>query len=142
MPGPLSGTLAGVSVLIPVGGISDADGATLKGLTGQTITVDMNSTTETRTAQNVVAQTTTGRADNVVMSAPTWTASPTGPGINDNGSGSAALLEIAPSAGRAPKSSNAVRFAWWGAEELGLVGSTALRQQAAVRAAARTSRCT
>ncbi|WP_035285179.1 M28 family peptidase, partial [Actinokineospora spheciospongiae] len=49
---------------------------------------------------------------------------PEGPGINDNGSGSAALLETALQLGGSPKVNNAVRFAWWGAEELGLVGST------------------
>jgi Zn-dependent M28 family amino/carboxypeptidase len=48
-----------------------------------------------------------------------------GPGINDNGSGSATLLETALRLGSRPGTDNAVRFAWWGAEELGLVGSTA-----------------
>jgi len=46
-----------------------------------------------------------------------------GPGINDNGSGSAALLEIAEQMAKV-KPKNKVRFAWWGAEESGLVGST------------------
>ena len=47
-----------------------------------------------------------------------------GPGINDNGSGSAVILEIARQARRLhirPK--HGLRFAWWGAEELGLIGS-------------------
>ena len=47
-----------------------------------------------------------------------------GEGINDNGSGSAALLETAEAVAdmkKPPK--NQVRFAWWGAEELGLLGS-------------------
>ena len=39
-----------------------------------------------------------------------------GPGINDNGSGSAAILEIAEQMEQV-KPSNTVRFAWWGAEE-------------------------
>src|SRR4029078_313549 len=47
-----------------------------------------------------------------------------GPGINDNGSGSAALLELAQQLGKL-KPENTLRFAWWGAEEEGLVGSTA-----------------
>jgi Zn-dependent M28 family amino/carboxypeptidase len=46
-----------------------------------------------------------------------------GPGINDNGSGSAALLEVALQLANV-KPRNTVRFAWWGAEESGLVGST------------------
>ena len=47
-----------------------------------------------------------------------------GPGINDNGSGSAALLETALRIAKL-KPENTLRFAWWGAEESGLVGSTA-----------------
>ncbi len=45
-----------------------------------------------------------------------------GPGINDNGSGSAALLETAIQMQKV-KPNNTVRFAWWGAEESGLLGS-------------------
>ena len=44
---------------------------------------------------------------------------PAGPGINDNGTGSAALLETALQLGGEPDVNNAVRFAWWGAEEFG-----------------------
>jgi Zn-dependent M28 family amino/carboxypeptidase len=47
-----------------------------------------------------------------------------GPGINDNGSGSAALLEIAEQLGNVTPA-NTLRFAWWGGEEAGLIGSTA-----------------
>ena len=49
---------------------------------------------------------------------------PEGPGINDNGSGGSQNLEIAlqmAELGIAPR--NQVRFAWWGAEESGLIGS-------------------
>jgi Zn-dependent M28 family amino/carboxypeptidase len=48
---------------------------------------------------------------------------PEGPGIQDNGSGSAAILETAVQMART-RVRNQVRFAWWGAEESGLVGST------------------
>jgi Zn-dependent M28 family amino/carboxypeptidase len=47
-----------------------------------------------------------------------------GPGINDNGSGSAAILETALNMAKL-KPENTLRFAWWGAEELNLIGSTA-----------------
>ncbi|TDC54450.1 M20/M25/M40 family metallo-hydrolase [Actinomadura sp. KC345] len=48
-----------------------------------------------------------------------------GPGINDNGSGSAAILETALAVARAGlQPDRHLRFAWWGAEELGLIGST------------------
>jgi Zn-dependent M28 family amino/carboxypeptidase len=45
-----------------------------------------------------------------------------GPGINDNGSGSAAILEVAQLISKA-RTEQTIRFAWWGAEELGLLGS-------------------
>ncbi|NND13105.1 MAG: M28 family peptidase [Acidimicrobiia bacterium] len=45
-----------------------------------------------------------------------------GPGIQDNGSGSGAILEVALQMAKV-KPVNQVRFAWWGAEEAGLLGS-------------------
>ena len=74
--------------------------------------------------QNLIAETPTGRDDRVVMAGAHLDSVPAGPGINDNGSGSAALLELAlqiADSGIEPR--NAIRFAWWGAEEAGLVGS-------------------
>lgn len=66
-----------------------------------------------------------GRTDgNVVMAGAHLDSVPEGPGINDNGTGSAALLEVAQMTARS-KPQNTIRFAWWGAEELGLFGSTA-----------------
>jgi Zn-dependent M28 family amino/carboxypeptidase len=47
-----------------------------------------------------------------------------GPGINDNGSGSAAILEIAEEMAERKAPANPVRFAFWGAEEANLLGST------------------
>lgn len=72
---------------------------------------------------NVIAQTRRGNPDNVVMTGAHLDSVFEGAGINDNGSGSAALLELAIQMKKAyPR--NQVRFAWWGAEEAGLVGST------------------
>lgn len=48
---------------------------------------------------------------------------PEGPGINDNGSGSIAILEVARQLS-AFVTNSTVRFAWWTAEESGLLGST------------------
>jgi Zn-dependent M28 family amino/carboxypeptidase len=49
-----------------------------------------------------------------------------GPGINDNASGTATILEIAEQMAKLDlRPRNRVRFAFWGAEESGLVGSTA-----------------
>ena len=76
------------------------------------------------TMRNVIAQTRTGGADHVVMVGAHLDSVPEGPGINDNGSGVAALLETATRLGGSPRLVNAVRFAFWGAEEVDLVGST------------------
>lgn len=73
---------------------------------------------------NIIAETSGGRADNVVMLGAHLDGVEDGPGINDNASGSAALLETAIQLADAGPVNNKVRFAWWGAEEVGLVGST------------------
>ena len=64
-----------------------------------------------------------------------------GPGINDNGSGSAALLETAIQMAKV-KTANTVRFAWWGAEESGLLGSEHYVENLSRGRARRTSRST
>ena len=74
-------------------------------------------------AANVFAETPGGRDDNVVMAGAHLDSVTEGPGIQDNGSGSAALLEVALQM-KTVKPTNKVRFAWWAAEEFGLVGST------------------
>ena len=55
---------------------------------------------------------------NIVMAGAHLDSVPAGPGINDNGSGSAALLEVGAAAGPGHVPQNTIRFAWWGAEEL------------------------
>ncbi|GAA4894447.1 M28 family metallopeptidase [Actinomycetospora straminea] len=77
------------------------------------------------TTRNVVAQTTTGRTDEVVLVGAHLDSVPEGPGINDNASGSAAHLDVALALGSAPPVQNAVRFVWFGAEEDGLLGAQA-----------------
>jgi Zn-dependent M28 family amino/carboxypeptidase len=122
--GPLTNVTLTNPGVIPTGGVSQADGTTLASKAGSAITVDMRFHTESRTQRNVVAQTRTGRTDNVVMAGSHLDSVEAGPGINDNGSGSASLLETALQLGSRPKVGNAIRFAWWGAEERGLIGST------------------
>jgi Zn-dependent M28 family amino/carboxypeptidase len=75
------------------------------------------------TAANVIAQSRHGDPANVVMAGAHLDSVQAGPGIQDNGSGSAALLETALQMAKV-KPRNQVRFAWWGAEESGLLGST------------------
>ena len=71
---------------------------------------------------NIVAQTSGGDQDNCVMLGGHSDSVPEGPGINDDGSGSISVLEVAL---RLTDYSvnNCVRFAWWAAEEEGLLGS-------------------
>lgn len=124
-PGPLTGgTLRGRGRL-PVAGVSTADGDRLAARAGARVVVDLRTRTETRTSRNVVAQTRTGRPDDVVVVGGHLDGVEEGPGIDDNGSGSAALLEVATALGPEPPVERAVRFAWWGGEELGLLGSRA-----------------
>jgi aminopeptidase S len=74
--------------------------------------------------RNVIAQTRTGDPRGVVMAGAHLDSVRKGAGINDNGSGVAALLEIATRLGGSPPVRNAVRFAFWGSEEDDLGGST------------------
>jgi aminopeptidase S len=74
--------------------------------------------------RQVIAQTRTGNPAGVVMAGAHLDSVPDGPGINDNGSGVAALLEIATRLGGSPPVANAVRFGFWGSEEADLNGST------------------
>lgn len=120
--GPLTNVTIGTPGPIPVGGVSQADGTTLATSAGTAATVEMRYEEQTRTSQNVIAETKTGKRNNVVMAGAHLDA--VYAGINDNGSGSAALLDVALKLGGSPNVSNRVRFAWWGAEELGLIGST------------------
>ncbi len=77
---------------------------------------------ETRIDYNVIAELPGKNEDNVVMAGAHLDSVIEGPGIQDNGSGSAALLETALlMANLNPE--NTLRFAWWAAEEQGLVGS-------------------
>ncbi len=119
--GELNGTLGAPGDYAPTTGITRADGQAL--LTKSSATLDIQAITEARTTFNVIAETRKGRADNVVMLGAHLDSVHDGPGINDNGSGSAAILETAVQLARVKKLNNKVRFAWWGAEELGLLGS-------------------
>ena len=119
--GLIVGTLVPSSepITIPVVGASFADGSAL---------AQAGSTAEVRvaesTSQNVIAELPGANTNNVVMSGAHLDSVPEGPGINDNGSGSAAILETALMMAKV-KPENTLRFAWWGDEEGGLVGSTA-----------------
>ncbi|MER6678717.1 M28 family metallopeptidase [Streptomyces sp. NPDC000983] len=76
------------------------------------------------TGYNLIADWPGGDTNQVVMAGSHLDSVSSGPGINDNGSGSAAVLETALAVARSGyQPTKHLRFAWWGAEELGLVGS-------------------
>lgn len=117
---------------IPVVGTTYDLGAELLGrlAAGETPTVSLTTSTAFPVTEtfNLLAERPEGRADRTVVVGAHLDSVAEGPGINDNGSGTAALLEIAEElaaradAGDAP--TNRVRFAFWGAEESGLIGAT------------------
>ncbi|OQR60145.1 peptidase M28 [Streptomyces maremycinicus] len=81
-------------------------------------------TSSGRTGYNLVADWPGGDTGQVLMAGSHLDSVTAGAGINDNGSGSAAVLETALAVSRAGfHPTKHLRFAWWGAEELGMVGS-------------------
>ncbi len=123
----LFGTLGEPGTTIPVIGTSYAVGEELYDLTlaGRVVVhVETSTLSEIRTTSNLIAETKTGRTDRVVVVGAHLDSVTAGPGINDNGSGSSTILEIAQEmAELGIEPVNQVRFAWWGAEEAGLFGS-------------------
>ena len=125
----VAGTLGEPTMTLPVIGTTYAIGlelsnGTTNGATGSTARVRVDRVNEQRTTENLLAETAAGDPNNVVVVGAHLDSVPRGPGINDNGSGSAGILEIAEQiAARQIVPRNKIRFAWWGAEELGLIGS-------------------
>ncbi|MBW8483896.1 M28 family peptidase [Actinomadura parmotrematis] len=114
-------------VAMPVVGTTLAIGRSLVARGGRAVLHVRTATSTTkRRGANVIADTPGGREDNVVVAGAHLDSVPEGPGINDNGTGAAALLAIAEDLdGLGPLGvRNKVRFAWWDAEEEGLRGSS------------------
>ena len=119
----MGGTLGEkTDVKIPVISVTKATGERLRAQPGPT-TLKLNAGVRNERTRNVIAQTKTGSTANVVMVGAHLDSVAEGPGINDNGSGVAAVLETALQLGTSPQVTNAVRVGFWGAEELGLLGS-------------------
>ena len=133
---PISATLFGGGVRIPVLVISSRVGDELTRLAQAGIVrvhLDLSVATTRARAANVIAD-LPGRQSGVILLGGHLDSVANGPGINDNGSGTAAVLEIARQARRLhvrPK--HGLRFAFWGAEELGLVGSRSYVQGLSAR---------
>jgi len=113
---------------VPVVGLSFADGAALYAATQSgPVTARVTTTTvtdENAQTSNVIADSPGGDPDKVVVVGAHLDSVVEGPGINDNGSGTATILEIAEQLkAQKVKPRQKVRFAFWGAEEAGLLGS-------------------
>jgi Zn-dependent M28 family amino/carboxypeptidase len=130
--GLIVGTLTDPGANIPVLGTTFAVGQALYSADSSVVAHVFSSTvSEVRTTSNVLAETPGGDPNKVVVVGGHLDSVPEGPGVVDNGSGTAALLEIArrlndvvnirKTGGSGLR--NKVRFAWWGAEEFGLKGS-------------------
>jgi aminopeptidase Y len=122
--GDLAGTLGNTFAEdISVVGITQSLGQTLAATPGLVLHLETETLRTPTTSQNVIAETKGGNPNNVVMVGAHLDSVSAGPGINDNGSGSGVVLEVAEQLYRA-NVKNKVRFALWGAEEANLVGST------------------
>lgn len=128
-PGEIRGTLgvppSGVSVA-PCVGINNEEGLKYKelSLNGEILNsmVQIDSFVGPITTVNVIAETNYGDSENIVMLGAHSDSVGAGPGINDDGSGTISLLEVAKQLTNF-KTTNKVRFAFWAAEEEGLLGS-------------------
>ncbi len=122
--GELNGTLGnGFTLDIAVTSVTQAVGQQLAATPGLIMRLKTDTFRGIATTYNVLAESISGDPNNVVMAGAHLDSVNAGPGINDNGSGSAAILEVAQQMAKVnPR--NKVRFALWGAEEASLVGST------------------
>ena len=126
---PIAATLVRPGIGIPVLMVSSAVGSELaRSARAATVRVRISLAVVSKRsrAANVIADLPGRIGDGVVLLGGHLDSVANGPGINDNGSGSALVLEVARQARRLGlRPAHGLRFAFWGAEELGLVGSTA-----------------
>ncbi len=112
------------SVSIPVLSSSYDLGLQIFQLKDAQATIKTSTTDKTVNTNNVITETKEGNAEQVVMLGAHLDSVNEGPGINDNGTGSAGLLEYAIQFAKSEQvPENKMRFAWWSAEEAGLIGS-------------------
>ena len=121
--GLIGGGLGGLGVDIPVLLTTFAVGEELyynNNEPATRVSISADTIAEERRTSNVIADYPGGRTDRTLIVGAHLDSVPEGPGINDNGSGAAGILEIAlqmKELGIQP--TNHVRFAFWGAEESG-----------------------
>jgi len=111
---------------IPVLAASFSTGMMFKYAPSAQVNIYTNTLSTFVPTSNIIVDSKYGDGNNIVVVGSHLDSVPAGPGINDNGSGSALNLELALQLGPDDVQKtlrNKVRFAWWGAEELGLLGS-------------------
>jgi Zn-dependent M28 family amino/carboxypeptidase len=106
--------------LSAIGAVGDALSAAAEA--GTRVTVSVETVIGTTTVRNVIAERPGSDGSRVVMLGAHLDSVHDGPGINDNGSGTAAVLEIAHLLSTTTEPAT-VRFAFWAGEEFGLYGS-------------------
>lgn len=91
---------------------------------GTTLALSVESTVATISTENLIADTAAGTNGRTFTLGAHLDSVSDGPGMNDNASGVAAVLEIAVQFARLqPQQTTRVRFVFWGGEEDGLLGS-------------------
>lgn len=127
---PSTGTLSAANIgqLVPVGMVRlEVGEAWYDRLSGGNETLRVNllvdSFFEERESWNIFAETVEGDPENVIVLGAHLDSVPVGPGLNDDGSGVVAQIEIARALRHFKGLTNKIRLAWWGAEEPGLIGS-------------------
>ena len=111
---------------IPVVGVSYELGCSLDiaARGGATVRLEVTAVIGKRLTRNVLADTAFNSDSSFIIVGAHLDSVPEGPGINDNGSGSAVVLEAALRLAQgSTQARGGVRFAFWGAEERGLIGS-------------------
>ncbi|MEC7986718.1 MAG: M20/M25/M40 family metallo-hydrolase, partial [Myxococcota bacterium] len=121
----LEGTLGeNTDLNIPVLGLSYEMGVYLNERAGESIQFSVETAFDMTESYNIFAERQVGDPNRVMMIGAHLDSVQEGPGINDNGSGVAGILAMAEQfSAESFESSNRIRFAFWGAEEIGLVGS-------------------
>jgi Zn-dependent M28 family amino/carboxypeptidase len=113
---------------IPVVSVTDAAVEALTGAVGDDVHLVVETEREPATLRNVIAQ--LGDGPSIVMIGAHLDSVLDGPGINDNGSGVAAVLEIARGmAASGVPDGWALRVGLWGGEEFGTIGSRAYTRE-------------
>lgn len=121
---PFQAELNDNNIIIPILGITYLLGDDLASALNPTVDILVEGGEEISYTSNLFADTVGTNENSIIVIGSHLDSVPAGPGINDNGSGSSVNLELAIQLYKFDLGlPNTIRFAWWGAEELGLLGS-------------------